>query len=173
MAVARAGCLLLDREIAAGKSGDESEKAAVAASIEALKRWCAARFHDPAYRGWVVFRLPENVDYFKLVEVEHRDPAVPWRSRGRSHLRRRDGFTLTDRAHDRPRGPERDRLLPLLPRPRQGLVLEGASDDKSGALGDQPARHRSSTAARSTRRSPRCTCMRSARRRASARSRSS
>src|SRR5512137_246861 len=42
MALARAGCLLLDREISAAKSGDEAEKAAVATAIEALRKWCAA-----------------------------------------------------------------------------------------------------------------------------------
>ena len=97
MAVARAGCLLLDREIAAAKSGDEAEKAAVASAIETLKRWCAARMHDPAYRDWVVFRLPENVDYFKLVQIEQPDPAMPMALAGPAgNLRKRDGFTLTD-----------------------------------------------------------------------------
>ena len=38
----------------------EPDKAAVAAEIEALKRWCAAHLHDPRYRGWVIFRFPEN-----------------------------------------------------------------------------------------------------------------
>ena len=63
----------------------------------ALKRWCAARIHDRAYRDWVIFRFPENVEPFQLVEVEHPAPQLPealvgpeWR------LRRRDGFTLTD-----------------------------------------------------------------------------
>ncbi len=97
MALARAGCLLLDREIAAGKGGDESEKAAVASAIEALRKWCAAHLHDEPYRSWVVFKLAGNVDYFKLVEVEHRHPDLPTAMEGpESHLRRRDGFTLTD-----------------------------------------------------------------------------
>ncbi len=62
---------------------------------EALKRWCAARIHDRAYRGWVVFRFPETLDYWHLVETQPA-PAAPgvvgpdWR------LRRREGFKLTD-----------------------------------------------------------------------------
>ena len=41
--------------------------------------------------------LAGNVDYFKLVEVEHRHPGLPTAMEGpESHLRRRDGFTLTD-----------------------------------------------------------------------------
>ena len=51
----------------------------------------------------MIFRFPENVEPFHLVEVQHPDPALPealigpdWR------LRRRDGFTLTD-ARMRPR----------------------------------------------------------------------
>ncbi len=97
MALADAGCLLLDREAAAAQSNDPDEKAAVAESIEALKRWCAAHFHDPACRSWVAFRLPGTVDFFKLVRVEHHDTALPAALTGpASQLRRRDGFTLTD-----------------------------------------------------------------------------
>jgi NADPH-dependent glutamate synthase beta subunit-like oxidoreductase/NAD(P)H-flavin reductase len=97
MALALAGCLLLDREIAAGKSGDEAEKAIVAAAIEAMRRWCAAHMNDEQHRSWVVFRVAGNVDYFKLVEVEHRQADLPSAMTGpEAHLRRRDGFTLTD-----------------------------------------------------------------------------
>ena len=97
LAIARAGCALLDLE----KSNPQSTVSNV--QLEALKRWCGARVHDRAYRDWVIFRFPETVDPFHLVEVEHPDPALPealvgpdWR------LRRRDGFTLTD-ARMRPR----------------------------------------------------------------------
>ena len=68
-AVAAAGCALLDREAALGESGSDPEKAAVAADIDALKRWCASHLHDPPFSSWVTLRFPE---------------------------RRRDGFTLTD-----------------------------------------------------------------------------
>jgi len=62
LAVARAGCALLDRE----KEGAGAE---LIGQIEALKRWCAARVHDPAYRSWVVFRFPETVEPWHLVKV--------------------------------------------------------------------------------------------------------
>src|SRR5262245_11905472 len=52
LATARVGCALMDRE----KSGDAS----AAPEIESLKRWCAARLHDPACREWVIFRFPET-----------------------------------------------------------------------------------------------------------------
>jgi NADPH-dependent glutamate synthase beta subunit-like oxidoreductase/NAD(P)H-flavin reductase len=97
MALARAGCLLLDREIAAGKGGDESEKAAVSSAIEAMRRWCAARLHDERCRSWVVFKVAGTVDYFKLVEVDHPRVDLPTAMTGpERHMRRRDGFTLTD-----------------------------------------------------------------------------
>ena len=97
MALARAGCLLLDREIAAGKSGDEAEKTAVAAAIEALRKWCAAHMHDDACRSWVVFKVAGAFDYFALVAVEHPNADLPSAMQGpASHLRQRDGFTLTD-----------------------------------------------------------------------------
>ena len=98
LAIARAGCALLDREKALS-----AQLSAPSPDSEALKRWCAARVHDRAYRDWVIFRFPENVEPFHLVEVQHPDPSLPealigpdWR------LRRRDGFTLTD-ARMRPR----------------------------------------------------------------------
>jgi hypothetical protein len=61
----------MDRE----KAGDTS--AGLAADIESLKRWCAARLHDRVYRPWVIFRFPETLDYWHLVEVQHPEPAVP------------------------------------------------------------------------------------------------
>ena len=87
--LAHYGCSLLDREA--------TDKAGVAAEIESLKRWCAAHLHDPRYRGWVVFRFPENLDYDHLVHVQRPDPALPEAMHGPDdRLRRREGFKLTD-----------------------------------------------------------------------------
>jgi NADPH-dependent glutamate synthase beta subunit-like oxidoreductase/NAD(P)H-flavin reductase len=91
LAVARAGCALLDRE----KEGPDAE---LAVRMEALKRWCAARVHDPAYRSWVVFRFPETVEPWHLVKVLRPLDELPESMFGpEQRLRRRDGFTLTDR----------------------------------------------------------------------------
>ena len=91
LAIARAGCSLMDRE----KAGDTSE--GLKSEIESLKRWCAARLHDRAYRPWVIFRFPETLDYWNLVEVQHPEPALPEALLGPDwRLRRRDGFKLTD-----------------------------------------------------------------------------
>ena len=35
--------------------------------------------HDRAFRDWVIFRFPENVEPFHLVEVEHPAPQLPRR----------------------------------------------------------------------------------------------
>jgi NADPH-dependent glutamate synthase beta subunit-like oxidoreductase/NAD(P)H-flavin reductase len=92
LAVARAGCALLDAEKTAQSSVGSHQS-----SVDALKKWCGARIHDRAYRDWVIFRFPETVEPFHLVETQHADARLPealvgpdWR------LRRRDGFTLTD-----------------------------------------------------------------------------
>jgi NADPH-dependent glutamate synthase beta subunit-like oxidoreductase/NAD(P)H-flavin reductase len=91
LAIARAGCALLDAEKAKPDSRLPNPDS------EALKRWCAARIHDRAYRDWVIFRFPENVEPFHLVEVEHPAPQLPEAMVGPEwRLRRRDGFTLTD-----------------------------------------------------------------------------
>jgi len=93
-AIARAGCLLLDAERAG---------ASVAAQIDSLKRWCAARLHDRAYRQWAIFRFPETLDYWRLVDVQRPSPDLPECMTGPDdRRRRRDGFTLTD-ARMRPR----------------------------------------------------------------------
>jgi NADPH-dependent glutamate synthase beta subunit-like oxidoreductase/NAD(P)H-flavin reductase len=94
MRLAAYGCSLLDKEA--------TDKAAVAAEIESLKRWCAAHVHDPRYRGWVVFRFPENLDYDHLVQVQRPDPLLPEEMFGPDDkLRRREGFRLTDHRYTR------------------------------------------------------------------------
>ncbi len=92
LAIARAGCALLDAE------KESPQPPAPSPRVEALRRWCAARLHDRAYRDWVVFRFPENVDPFHLVNVEQPESALPEALIGPDwKLRRRDGFKLTDR----------------------------------------------------------------------------
>jgi NADPH-dependent glutamate synthase beta subunit-like oxidoreductase/NAD(P)H-flavin reductase len=88
LAVARAGCGLLDAN---------PQSAILNPQSEALKRWCAARLHDRAYRDWVIFRFPETLDYWRLVDVQRPDPLLPEAMLGPDwRLRRRDGFKLTD-----------------------------------------------------------------------------
>jgi NAD(P)H-flavin reductase/NADPH-dependent glutamate synthase beta subunit-like oxidoreductase len=96
-AISNAGCALLDQEAAARANGTEEEKATIATQIDALKRWCAACLHDPAYRSWVIFRFPETLDYMNLVQVQRPRPELPEAMIGPDNrLRRRDGFKLTD-----------------------------------------------------------------------------
>ncbi len=98
------GCSLLDKEATykAALGAEASAKAAVAAEIESLKRWCAAHIHDPRYRGWVVFRFPENLDYDHLVQVQRPAPKLPEEMFGPDEkLRRREGFKLTDHRYTR------------------------------------------------------------------------
>jgi NADPH-dependent glutamate synthase beta subunit-like oxidoreductase/NAD(P)H-flavin reductase len=97
LALARAGCALLDRAEAVRLEGSAEEKAAVATDIERLKRWCAAHVRDPRYRSWVVFRFPDTIDPMHLVHVRRPRAALPELMVGPDEeLRRRDGFTLTD-----------------------------------------------------------------------------
>ena len=57
-----------------------------------------------AYRSWAIFRLPETLDYWRLVDVHRPWPDLPERMAGPDNrLRRRDGFKLTD-ARMGPRG---------------------------------------------------------------------
>jgi NADPH-dependent glutamate synthase beta subunit-like oxidoreductase/NAD(P)H-flavin reductase len=96
----------------AGRDLDEEAATAVAAvelmqsegagdtsqDLEALKQWCAAHLHDPAYRHWVSFRFPESIDHFNLVQLNRPKSDLPEEVIGPDgRLRRRDGFVLTDR----------------------------------------------------------------------------
>ena len=97
MALAQLGCDLLDRDEALRADGSDADKAAVAAEIESLKRWCAAHVHSPEYRGWVVLRFPEALDYEHLVQIQRPDAELPEQMLGPdAKLRRRQGFALTD-----------------------------------------------------------------------------
>jgi NADPH-dependent glutamate synthase beta subunit-like oxidoreductase/NAD(P)H-flavin reductase len=96
MALARAGCRLLDREEAARTAGTDAEKAAVAADVDTLKRWVAAHVHHRGYRDWVVFRFPETLDAEHLVHVQRSGPSGEVLTGPDGKLRRRDGFALTD-----------------------------------------------------------------------------
>jgi NADPH-dependent glutamate synthase beta subunit-like oxidoreductase/NAD(P)H-flavin reductase len=96
-AIASAGCALMDREAVVKASGSEVEKAALGEQIDAFKRWCAACLHDPGYRPWVIFRFPETLDYFNLVQVQRPRAEISEEMFGPDdRLRRRDGFKLTD-----------------------------------------------------------------------------
>jgi NADPH-dependent glutamate synthase beta subunit-like oxidoreductase/NAD(P)H-flavin reductase len=96
LAIARAGCALLDRE-KAGSAASGGVAGPPGVPLDALKRWCAARIHDPAYRSWVIFRFPENVEPWHLVDVQRPLDELPEHMLGPdAKLRRRDGFTLTD-----------------------------------------------------------------------------
>jgi len=96
-AVAAAGCALLDSEASLRDGGSDTEKAALAADIDALKRWCASCLHDPQYKSWVAFRFPETVDYQNLVQVQRPRADLKEAMIGPDALlRRRDGFALTD-----------------------------------------------------------------------------
>jgi NADPH-dependent glutamate synthase beta subunit-like oxidoreductase/NAD(P)H-flavin reductase len=103
LALARAGCALLDRDEVARVSGGDEEKQAIAAEMDALKRWCAAHVHHPRYRDWVIFRFPETLDSMHLVHVVRPSAALPELMIGPDEeLRRRDGFKLTDGRYSTP-----------------------------------------------------------------------
>jgi NADPH-dependent glutamate synthase beta subunit-like oxidoreductase/NAD(P)H-flavin reductase len=63
--------------------------------------WCRERIHRPDLRrrvaGWASFRLPEPVDFHRLVATERPRPDFPEERVGpASRRRRREGFGLTD-----------------------------------------------------------------------------
>ena len=71
-----------------------------------------------------------------------RSPALPGEPTGPRRPAAAAGGLRADRpAHDAPRGPRPDALLPALPRAREGLLLEGALRAEDGDRPEEPARN--------------------------------
>src|SRR6185503_7493314 len=83
----------------------ESDAELVARLLALFVRWSAARLaHSREVAGWSSFRLPAPMNYAELVPtLRPQAPALPeLRVLSPAHLRRRDGFGLTDpRMNDR------------------------------------------------------------------------
>jgi hypothetical protein len=81
---------------------DEAELIAVRGLLSLADRWTYARsLHPetkPLFEQWASLRLPKPIVPDALVAVTHPEPNVPEILQGHDHhLRRRDGFALTDR----------------------------------------------------------------------------
>ena len=80
--------------ITANRLLDLEKKGEAREAVATLIEWTAAEWKRGAFDGWTSFRLPKPVVYDRLVRTE---PADDVRVAGESHhLRRRDGFKLTD-----------------------------------------------------------------------------
>jgi len=81
---------------------DEGENSA---ALDVALRYAAWASHTAegraAHRGGVLFRAPRKLDYMKLVPVEltHVSDVSAWKLEG-DHVRRREGFALTDLGMD-------------------------------------------------------------------------
>jgi len=79
--------------------GVEGDGQVVRNALTLLDRWCFARSLHPeglkAIRGWTTYRIPKKTVYEELVQIRHAQPEVP-EAMSSAHLRRRDGFALTD-----------------------------------------------------------------------------
>ncbi len=98
LALARAGCALLDREEALRAGGSDAEKAEVAVEIDTLKRWCAAHVHDRRFAE--LGDLPVSRAARSRAPRARRSGRIPTLKEAivgpDDKLRRREGFALTD-----------------------------------------------------------------------------
>ena len=81
---------------------EESASFIVKSALRVIEAWAAIHVAQPQAHarvaGWVTFKFPHNLDYEHLVEIERPDAKMPELMVGlEKHLRRRDGFALTDR----------------------------------------------------------------------------
>ena len=145
----------------------EGEPGRGARDIDLFERWAAVHRFVPAAHagvaGWVSFHFPHFVDHEDLVPLRRPDAKLPDDHRRAARAPAAARRLRADRpAHVAARGRERGRLLPLLPRAREGLVLDRHA--RQAGRGEAATRWASSSAAaRWTRRSARCTsCARTA-----------
>ncbi|MFN2454644.1 MAG: FAD-dependent oxidoreductase [Pyrinomonadaceae bacterium] len=92
---------LFDRFTALGDEANSNDLALVQAALRVVEEWAAAHASQPEAKkrvgGWVSFRFPHALDYNQLVEIERPRADLPELMRGLDqHLRRREGFALTD-----------------------------------------------------------------------------
>jgi NADPH-dependent glutamate synthase beta subunit-like oxidoreductase/NAD(P)H-flavin reductase len=79
----------------------QQDEAATAAALDVALRYAAWASHTAegraAHQGGVLFRAPRKLDYMKLVPLEHTrvNGVDAWKLAG-DHVRRREGFALTD-----------------------------------------------------------------------------
>jgi len=79
----------------------ERERLDLETLMEALVTWAAKRRYSPSaywdFRAWTSFRLPRPLQFDRLVDTEiHRQQEIDVHMGAEHHLRRRDGFNLTD-----------------------------------------------------------------------------
>ena len=83
----------------------QQDEAANAAALDVALRYAAWASHTAdgraAHKGGVLFRAPRKLDYMNLVPIEHTrvNGVDAWKLAG-DHVRRRDGFALTDPGMD-------------------------------------------------------------------------
>jgi len=73
--------------------------------IDLLQKWCYVRYFDanekPKVHKWIMYKLPEDMDFSNLVTNKLVDIAIPEKMTGKEEtIRRRDGFKLTDPRYD-------------------------------------------------------------------------
>lgn len=124
----------------AGADNDEALAKAVALRCEL---WLKSCLHTEegrqATRGWSTLKIPQPMNYDKLVHSIRPDPAFPQKHYGpEEHLRRRDGFKLTDKRYsEREVGYEVDYCILCHDRDKDSCSkgLKDASGFKSNKVG--------------------------------------
>ena len=142
LALARAGCALLDAERAANPANPanpSNPESQVPNHDAALRRWCAARVHDP--RVPALGHLPVSGNAGLLAARADERPTGPRLLGPDARLRRRDGFKLTDPRMD-PREVLSEIHYCVLCHERDKDSCSKGLRDEKGRHRRQPARHR-------------------------------
>ena len=147
------------------EAGDARRATRLAKRIDLFERWAAVRAASSrpgrAFVKGLECRSTSRTTSTTTTSMPLRRPAereLPSVTDAAAHTgNAATASALTDSAHVAARGRERVGLLHVPPRAREGLVLEKGMRDKHGGLKKNPLGV-ALAAARSTRRSGRCTC---------------
>ena len=108
-----------------------------AAALDLALRYAAWALHAPAGQAQhghgVLFREPHKLDPQRLVPVSTvTEQVITRHGLAADHLRRREGFALTDPGGDLHLRPGPGQLLHLVPQPGQGFVLARPAREAGG-----------------------------------------
>ncbi len=118
----------------------QQDEVAHAAELDVALRYAAWAAHTAdgraAHRDGVLFRAPRKLDYMKLVPLEQTQVSgiAAWKLAG-GHVRRREGFALTDRGMDFPRALDQSHYCIWCHEQGKDSCARGLPEKKPGTAG--------------------------------------
>ena len=132
--------------------------------IDVLEKWCFMRAHDKnackEIKNWILYKIPLDLNYLDLVHNKVTDKQVPEKMYGSEEsLRRRDGFKLTDERYNEREVMSEVEYCVFCHERKKDSCSKGCHE-KDGAVEERIRSVLSLTAARLTKKFPKCIILR-------------